>query len=410
MPSFTSYYLYQRYEKVGDGEWTPTYPNEYSISGDTSDPMPLVIKTTNDPNCGWYEPIYRWTDTDDTICIYEGDNPYANDYLTFEILSAGTITWKASNNSTNVKTISYSLDNGQTWNDITSSTGGSSISVAVGDIVKWRGVNDAYGNNSISYYNSFGDSTAYFNVYGNIMSLISGSSFQNATELRAQFTFEELFKSANVVSAENLVLPATTLASRCYQGMFSGCTSLTDAPELPSTSLAYGCYTNMFLGCESLTVAPELPATTMADYCYMGMFNGCTSLTTAPELPATTLANSCYASMFNFCSSLTEAPELPATTLAVRCYIGMFEHCTSLVEAPNLPAATLVERCYYGMFAQCTSLNLVTCLATDISASACTVDWLYNVSPNGTFVKASSMSNWTTGYNGIPNNWTIQNA
>ena len=34
------------------------------------------------------------------------------------------------------------------------------------------------------------------------------------------------------------------------------------------------------------------------------MFTGCTSLTQAPELPATTLANACYWSMFYNCTSL----------------------------------------------------------------------------------------------------------
>ena len=33
------------------------------------------------------------------------------------------------------------------------------------------------------------------------------------------------------------------------------------------------------------------------------MFSGCTSLTQAPSLPATTLANFCYDSMFNSCKS-----------------------------------------------------------------------------------------------------------
>lgn len=69
MSRFTSYYLYQKYEKVGDGEWTPTYPNEYSISGDSENTMPLVIKSENDANCGYSDPIYRWADTEDTICI-----------------------------------------------------------------------------------------------------------------------------------------------------------------------------------------------------------------------------------------------------------------------------------------------------------------------------------------------------
>lgn len=47
-----------------------------------------------------------------------------------------------------------------------------------------------------------------------------------------------------------------------------------------------------------------MPATTLASSCYSGMFWGCSSLTIAPELPATTLANRCYDSMFKNCSSL----------------------------------------------------------------------------------------------------------
>jgi hypothetical protein len=60
----------------------------------------------------------------------------------------------------------------------------------------------------------------------------------------------------------------------------------------------------MFSGCTSLTTAPELPATELAEYCYCGMFYGCTSLTTAPELPATTLAWNCYMNIFIECSNL----------------------------------------------------------------------------------------------------------
>ena len=140
------------------------------------------------------------------------------------------------------------------------------------------------------------------------------------------------------------------------------------------------------------------------------MFNGCTSLTTAPELPATTLTNYCYRSMFNGCTSLVTAPELPATTLAESCYANMFEGCTNLTTAPNLPATTLTQGCYWEMFGGCTSLNSITCLATDISASRCTNVWVTNVAANGTFTKASSMTSWTTGVSGIPDNWAIQDA
>ncbi|MCR5608839.1 MAG: InlB B-repeat-containing protein [Lachnospiraceae bacterium] len=47
-----------------------------------------------------------------------------------------------------------------------------------------------------------------------------------------------------------------------------------------------------------------MPATTLTYYCYNGMFKGCTSLEEAPELPATTLANSCYYNMFNNCAGI----------------------------------------------------------------------------------------------------------
>ena len=73
-------------------------------------------------------------------------------------------------------------------------------------------------------------------------------------------------------------LPVTTLVSFCYMSMFSGCTSLTTAPELPATILSLSCYSNMFEGCTSLTSAPELPATTLIDYCYSHMFEDCSNL------------------------------------------------------------------------------------------------------------------------------------
>ena len=75
---------------------------------------------------------------------------------------------------------------------------------------------------------------------------------------------------------------------KCYYSMFSGCTSLTQAPILPATLVSAGCYTSMFSGCTSLTQAPELPAETLTgDYNYNSMFSGCTALTQAPALPAT---------------------------------------------------------------------------------------------------------------------------
>jgi hypothetical protein len=114
--------------------------------------------------------------------------------------------------------------------------------------------------------------------------------------------------------------------------------------------------------------------------------------------------------MFQGCTSLTTAPELHATTLTTRCYYDMFNGCTSLVTLPKLIAATLALKSYYRMFYGCTSLNSITCLATDISATDCTTNWVGGVAANGTFTKAASMEDWSEGVSGIPNGWTVKNA
>ena len=86
----------------------------------------------------------------------------------------------------------------------------------------------------------------------------------------------------------------------------------------------------------------------------------------------------------------------------------MFSGCTNLIKAPKLPATTLAINCYDSMFYGCTRLNSITCLATDISASDCTTNWVSDVALSGTFTKAESMSGWTNGVNGIPNGWTVK--
>ena len=75
---------------------------------------------------------------------------------------------------------------------------------------------------------------------------------------------------------------------------------------------------------ESYTISVE------SNYCFFMLFSGCSSLTTAPELPATTIAARGYLRMFQNCTSLKVAPFLPATTVANQQYIQMFDGCSSL--------------------------------------------------------------------------------
>lgn len=338
---------------------------------------------------------------------------WSKEYFTIESLEDNNTIYLKASNSAVTKTVSVSTDNGTTWTEYTSSKDGSGTTLATlnkGDRLLVKGGNETYATSS--YYNQF-KSTKQFEIKGNIMSLVSGNSFANADELTETFTFTRLFNGCTgLTSAENLILPATTLANNCYNYMFYNCTSLTTAPELPATTLTLGCYSSMFSSCANLTTAPELPATTLAQYCYSNMFNGCTNLTVAPELPATTLANSCYNYMFNGCKSLTIVPELPATTLASNCYSSMFEGCTSLTTAPELPATTLTYSCYRGMFQGCSNLNYIKAMFTTTpsggSPNYYTQNWVKNVASTGTFVKNTAATWNVTGDNGIPNGWTVQ--
>ena len=382
-----------------------------------------------------------WTDTGvqrtgEIIESGSNDCNFASNYFTIEALEDIRIYL-------NSEDVNYSRDNGQTWTRLQF---GNHINMTNGEKVLWK----SYWYNENGRFESVKignlSESGRCNVYGNVMSLLYGDDFEGVTTMEGKPHLSGLFtplyfNGLGVVSAENLLLPATTLAERCYyhmfrgctklvtapailpattlakncyQGMFGGCTSLKNIPQLPATTLAEGCYNSMFSGCTSLTIAPQLPVMTLAEYCYGGMFWGCTSLTTAPLLPATTLANWCYHNMFRECTSLTTAPELPATTLAEYCYQGMFLSCTSLTTAPELPATTLVSHCYYVMFTDCTSLSYVkamfTSRPTPSGYEGWTGYWLRNVSPNGTFVK-NSEATWTDrGSSSIPKNWSIQLA
>ena len=55
-------------------------------------------------------------------------------------------------------------------------------------------------------------------------------------------------------------------------------------------------------------------------------------------------------------------------------------------------------------------MNYIKCLATDISATSCTTSWVNGVASHGTFVKNANMLSWTSGANGVPRNWVVENA
>ena len=117
-----------------------------------------------------------------------------------------------------------------------------------------------------------------------------------------------------------------------------------------------------------------------------------------------------FRALFNNCSTLMDVSNLilPATGLTTGSYRFMFQNCSNITTAPKLPATTLVSECYQGMFLGCSKLNNIECLATSITASNCTYQWVSGVTSSGTFIKNPSMNSWGSGINGIPTNWTVQ--
>ena len=288
------------------------------------------------------------------------------EYLTFEALKSGSFTLTIDKDNygitLDITSVSYSIDNGNNWVTTQRNSEAATIittpTISQGSKVLWKGIGTKYGAGGPGKgIRSIFSSDCEFIAYGNIHSLTFGDDFINNFTIY-QNNYYGLFEGSLLTSAENLVLPATTLADSCYFNMFSGCTSLTTTPVLPATTLANNCYFSMFSGCTSLTTAPVLPATTLTNHCYTSMFSGCTSLTTAPVLPATTLASDCYS----------------------------------------------------GMFYDCTRLNYIKAMFKTTPSTNYTSNWVSGVASTGTFVKNSAATWNVTDVNGIPTGWTVETA
>ena len=356
-----------------------------------------------------------WTPTGETrygeVIRNSSDCPivYNQEYLTIEILDTGN-----SDTATvysNISGLEYRVDNGewQTYN------GG--IVCQKGSKIQWRGNLTTTNNQRV--FNVSDNAT--YQTFGNINSVYDYDTFTDNC-----YDYENFFyNSKNLLYADNLILPATTLAQAAYKCMFNGCTSLVKAPVLPATELAAGCYYSMFHSCWALQNAPQLPATTMYQSCYQSMFQDCKNLLTAPELPATTLAEYCYAYMFWGCTLLSSVPTtLPATELRRYCYEYMFQDCISLTGAPVLPATTfrnpaivaevnngLAMYSYNRMFSGCTRLQYIKAMFASIPDNYTirnfTADWVYNVASTGTFVKNGGATWNEIGKDGVPSGWTV---
>ena len=107
-------------------------------------------------------------------CVYVPAHDYSQDYLTFRVLTSGTILWKAIGTGY-TRTIEYSINNGS-WTSLTSTAAGAAIYVSENDVVRLRGSDTTYAKDK-SNYSGFDGGTATYNVEGNMHSLLYGDNF-----------------------------------------------------------------------------------------------------------------------------------------------------------------------------------------------------------------------------------------
>lgn len=299
---------------------------------------------------------------------------YSKEYLTFEIYTSGTITWKTDllNQYTGLmiqywnptdwnryfskvpssfyeqhkKKIYYSINNG-TWTEIWSGYTGSTINVSAGDIVRFKS-DDAIslysqytsysgsGWSSPLYVASHFSTTVSFNAYGNLNSIIIGDYFLDT-------------------SSDITVFPYTNYTGLC--GLFQRCTGLMSAQNM--------IFPWINTGQASITNGHYKASTIESNNISRGDFYG----------------------LFGYCSNLRNGPfALPQT----------------LNGQPN------------GLYYNCSKLSNIRALFTPIDFENSqeaykNCYWVFGVSTVGKFIKASN-ENWPSGVNGIPTGWTVQNV
>ena len=269
------------------------------------------------------------------------------------------------NKTPNNPTLSYSLDDGETWTTTTISGTVTFGTINTGQKIIFKGNNKRLATawDTYNYFNA----TKQFKVYGNVMSLLFGDNFVNNSEFFGEGTthnFAGLFYGrTTLIDASNLILPALTCTTSCYNGMFRGATNLVYGPKL-------------------------LPALDVPQDGYSSMFEGCTSLVEAPEILATTVSGNTALNRM-FCMNRNSKVTAAMTK-------GPILRITNTSDYSNT---------YQQLF--CGNGNLVEITILRSGTSLSFTNWLNNVSSTGV-IKTLSGTTFTSGVNGLPSGWTTE--
>ena len=197
-------------------------------------------------------------------------------------------------------------------------------------------------------------------------------------------SFKSCFKNCEKLRSVDFILKATN--NECCVDMFSGCSTING---------------------QSI----DLQAVNLSEKCYQGMFFGCSSMTDFNNLPASNAKDSCYYSMFEGCSSLKNFGNIGCINLDYYAMKRMFYGCSSLEYAPVLSMYDLNKKlCLEEMFCNCSSLKYIKALfLTDPASGYYTRNWVKNVNYYGTFVQDDDALWDNVSDNGIPIGWSCAN-
>ena len=358
--------------------------------------------------------IYGETETT-SGSLTTGEHDYAYDYFTIknETNSANPINFYT-DNIFYAQTIYYSLNNGSTWSSVyTDQLRTVTIPANGSMLLKHTGALGTQTTSQGLMHTSIYSISGAFSISGNIASLCYGDNFTGSKSM-PQYAYYGLFQMPNggnnsLVSAQNLYLGAyTTVSYYGFYNLFSGCSSLTDCPQMGHFTGGSG-FGAMFRGC-AITTPPDL-SHLHGTLDFQRMFQNCTSLTTVPDFSNLTSTDDAYfKDTFNGCTSLTKPINIGGiNTLGARALYGTFNGCTNLTEGIDLRnVTTIANDCLYNTYYNCTSLNVAYAPTVTWNTSK-SADWLYGVANSGTLFAdpTTAASIPTNSASGCPSGWSL---
>jgi len=135
-------------------------------------------------------------------------------YFKITALEPGTINFSKTDKEL------YWSTNGKSWTLSPTDESAISVEATTGTNLYLRGSNTIYDYNQNG---AFTISTCNYNVSGNIMSLFYDEDFEDKVSfpVNNSYILRGLFRNdTHIINAKDLLLPATTLVSNCYNSMF----------------------------------------------------------------------------------------------------------------------------------------------------------------------------------------------